>query len=660
MCGFTGILDPRTGGDTSLLARMAATLEHRGPDDAGTWSDPRGGLGLAHRRLSIQDLSAAGHQPMMSRSGRWVIAFNGEIYNHLEMRHALEARGAPGWRGHSDTETLLAGFEADGIEATLRASVGMFAIAVWDRESRTLVLARDRLGEKPLYYGWHAGAFLFGSELKALRAHPAFDATLDREAVARYMRYGYVPAPATVHAGTFKLPPGTLLEVPVREDGRAARDVVPRAWWSMREAVERGLADPLDVDDDEAADRVEDALRRSVAGQLLSDVPVGAFLSGGVDSTTVVALMRAVSSAPVRTFAIGFAEAGYDEAQHAAAVARHLGTEHVELYVGAAEALEVVPRLPTIYDEPFADVSQIPTYLVSALARRHVAVALSGDAGDELFGGYTRYFTAASIWGVAARTPAPLRRWVAHGLSSVPAARWDALHGWVAPALPGRLRAVRAGEKLHKLARTLGARHAHETYRELVSHWRTPADLVIGAHEPADALTDPSRWPATDSLQHHMMAMDALTYLPDDILAKVDRAAMAVSLETRVPFLDHRVVELAWRLPLATKVRDGEGKRVLKRVLHRHVPRELVDRPKMGFGVPIGGWLRGPLREWADALLEPGRVAREGVLEPRAVSRAWREHLAGERDWSQHLWNVLMFQAWHESLAPVPARELAA
>jgi asparagine synthase (glutamine-hydrolysing) len=664
MCGFTGIIDPTTGSDTALLERMAATIAHRGPDGSGCWTDPRGGIGLAHRRLAIQDLSAAGHQPMMSRSGRWVLAFNGEIYNHLELRRSLEARGAPGWRGHSDTETLLACFEADGIEATLRASVGMFAIAVWDRETQTLTLARDRLGEKPLYYGWHAGTFLFGSELKALRAHPAFVAEVDRDALARFMRYGYVPAPATIHRGTYKLPPGTVLVVPMHDDGRAARDCLPRSWWSMRETVERGLANPLRVDDEEASDLLEDALRRSIRDQLLSDVPVGAFLSGGVDSSTVVALMRDVASGPVRTFAIGFREQGFDEAAHAAAVARHLGTEHVELYVGADDALSVVPHLPTIFDEPFADASQIPTFLVSRLARRHVTVALSGDAGDELFGGYTRYFTAASIWRTASRMPAPVRRWVAGGLTSIQAEHWDALHGRMAPVLPGRLRAVRVGEKLHKLARTLGAARGHDTYREMLSHWRNPCELVPGADESRDSLTDASCWPATDALEHHMMALDTLGYLPDDILAKVDRAAMAVSLETRVPFLDHRIVELAWRLPLSTKIRGGEGKRVLKRVLHRHVPRELVDRPKMGFGVPIGAWLRGPLREWAEDLLEPGRLADEGLLAPGLVTRAWRQHLSGERDRSQHLWNVLMFQAWRESLpaaaAPRPSLAVAA
>jgi asparagine synthase (glutamine-hydrolysing) len=444
-----------------------------------------------------------------------------------------------------------------------------------------------------------------------------------------------------------------LLVVPVREDGRAVADRVPRAWWTMRDAVEHGLADPVQVDDEQAADLLEAALRRSIRGQLLSDVPVGAFLSGGVDSSTIVALMRDVASGPVRTFAIGFREQGYDEAAHAAAVARHLGTEHVELYVGAEEALSVVPNLPTIYDEPFADVSQIPTYLVSRLARQHVAVALSGDAGDELFGGYTRYFTAASIWKKASRLPAPVRRWMAHGLSSVESASWDALHGRMAPVLPGRLRSVRVGEKLHKLARTLGATRGHDAYRELLSHWREPCELVLGAEEPLDVLTDPSSWPATDSLEHHMMALDTLTYLPDDILAKVDRAAMAVSLETRVPFLDHRIVELAWRLPLSTKVRDGQGKRVLKRVLHRHVPKALVDRPKMGFGVPIGAWLRGPLRDWADALLDAKRLSDEGLLAPGVVANAWHEHLRGERDWSQHLWNVLMFQAWRESVPTV-------
>ena len=652
MCGFAGILDPRRRWDEAalghLVAGMAGTLAHRGPDDAGLWTDATAGIALGHRRLAVMDLSPAGRQPMASASGRYVIAYNGEIYNFWELRAELERSGrAPAWRGHSDTEVLLAGFEAWGVEATLRRSVGMFALALWDAAERALWLARDRMGEKPLYYGWVDGCLAFGSELKALRRVPGWRGEVDREALALFLRHNYVPAPWSIHREVRKLPPGHL----VRFDAGAApgRWPEPRAYWSLVEAAERGLADPLPPDPDACAEAVEEALRRSLAGQRVADVPLGAFLSGGIDSSTVVALLQAMAGGPVRTFTIGFREAGYDEAREAARVARHLGTEHTELYVTPREALAVIPRLPEIYDEPFADSSQIPTCLVSRLAREHVTVALSGDGGDELFGGYNRYVWALGLWRRLERLPRPLRTAAARAIRALPPGAWERLFAAAGPVLPQRLRVRQPGAKMHKLAELLGCTDPVAIYLRLVSHWEDPASVVLGAEEPATVLSDPCRQPRLPTFLERMMCLDALTYLPDDILVKVDRAAMAVSLETRVPFLDHRVVETAWRVPVALKLREGKGKWLLRRILHRHVPPELVERPKMGFGVPVEHWLRGPLRDWAESLLDEARLRREGYLDPAPVRRLWSEHLAGRGSWQYWIWDVLMFQAWLEA-----------
>lgn len=651
MCGFAGMMggDWREADASTLLGAMARTLVHRGPDDEGLWSDAAARIGLAHRRLAVVDLSAAGHQPMGSHGGRFMLAYNGEIYNHLALRQELErAGGAPPWRGHSDTETLLAGFEHWGVAATLPHLSGMFAMAVWDRQQRRLWLARDRLGEKPLYYGWQgsgaAATFLFGSELRALRSHPVFSASIDREALALYMRHSAVPGCHAIHQGIHKLAPGSLLSLSLDKPAPAIQ-----CWWSGAAVAERGVAEPFDGTDTEAVDTLEALLTRAVGQQMVADVPLGAFLSGGVDSSTVVALMQAQSSRPVRTCSIGFREAGYDEAAHAKAVARHLGTEHTELYVTAAQAQAVVARLPAIYDEPFADPSQIPTFLVSELARRDVTVSLSGDGGDELFAGYNRHRLTADWWPSLSALPTPLRR----------AAAWAALK--IAPGTLDRLAHglrlgqgdARLGEKLHKAAGLATSRSVDDLYLGLISQWSDPASVVIGATEACDPLGRP--WPELAGLSdvQRMMALDMLGYLPDDILAKVDRAAMAVSLETRVPLLDPDVVAFAWRLPMSMKLRR-EGRRTttkwaLRQVLYRHVPRALIERPKMGFGVPIGAWLRGPLREWAEALLEPSRLRREGFFEPAPVRHAWDEHLGGRRDRQYPLWCVLMFQAWLEA-----------
>ncbi|MBN8224807.1 MAG: asparagine synthase (glutamine-hydrolyzing) [Xanthomonadales bacterium] len=642
MCGLTGFFLP-SGFDPVAAATqataMALRITHRGPDDTGVWVDGDVGIALAHRRLSILDLSPAGHQPMTSASGRWVLAFNGEVYNHLELRSELDAKGAvPVWRGHSDTETLLAAIETWGPEAALRRSVGMFAIALWDRQGRELWLARDRLGEKPLYYGWQSDTFLFGSELHALRAHPAFTAGINRGSLVLLLRHNYVPAPYSIHSGIHKLPPGHWLRL-----GSDRRDAEPVAYWSLAEVAERGTAAPFTGSDEQAVDRLAELMGASVRGQMVADVPLGALLSGGIDSTLVTALMQLQATQPVRTFTIGFDERAYDEAVHARTVAKYLGTDHTELRLTGADALALVPRLPAMYDEPFADSSQLPTHLVMQLARQHVTVALSGDGGDEFFSGYNRYFLGPKLWRRVGWMPVPLR---------------DALFR-LAPALPhalrARLGAAQADDKLHKLARVFSGYRItgiDDLYCGLVSEWSDAGDMVVDGRVPPNLLDDRNRWPRLSDPVERMMALDGLTYLPDDILVKVDRAAMAVSLETRAPFLDRDVVEFAWSLPMAMKLRDGRGKWILRQLLDRHVPRELVERPKMGFGIPLDDWLRGPLRDWAEALLDEGRLRREGYLQPEPIREAWKQHQGGQASFGYRLWSVLMFQAWLERQGP--------
>jgi asparagine synthase (glutamine-hydrolysing) len=649
MCGLAGVIDcDRTTPAPQLKAtvdHMAGTLAHRGPDAGGGWVDPSTGVGLGFRRLAILDLSDLGAQPMVSACGRYVIVFNGEVYNFGVLRGQLAAAGHT-FRGHSDTEVLLAAISAWGVEPALRRSNGMFAFALWDRTLQVLHLARDRLGEKPMYYGWAGATFLFASELKALRAHPAFQAEVDRDALALYLRHKYVPAPWSIYRGVRKLPPGTLLTLNPRARGQ---DADPRPYWSAREVVETGGDRRLNPG--EAVDELDHLLRDSVRLRMVADVPLGAFLSGGIDSSTVVALMQAQSSRPVRTFTIGYDDDDFDEAADALAVARHLGTQHTELYVSPSECMDVIPRLPALYDEPFADSSQIAMFLVSALARRHVTVSLSGDGGDELFGGYNRYLWAPAVWRRASRVPQPLRRAAASLLTSRSPEAWGRLLRRAGPLAPRSANQRLVGDKLYKLARVLDLGRSEDLYLELVSHWKEPGALLPGARELPTAVTDPARWARVPGVAEHMMYLDLVTYLPDDILTKVDRASMAVSLEARVPLLDHRVVELAWRLPLDLKVRNGTTKWLLRQVLHRYVPPHLVERPKMGFGVPIDRWLRGPLRDWAEALLDPRRLRAEGYLDPAPVAARWAEHLSGRRDWQYHLWDVLMFQCWLEETA---------
>lgn len=618
---------------------MRDTMAHGGPDDAGFWIDPDRGVALGHRRLSIIDPTPAGRQPMFSACERYAIVFNGEIYNHLEIRQELGTKAA-GWRGHSDTETLISAIASWGVEKALHQCVGMFAFTVWDREQRCLILARDRFGEKPLYYGWQGDVFLFGSELKALCAHPAFRWEIDRDAVASFMRYGYVPTPYSIYKGIRKLPPGTWLTIQAGES-----TMQPIRYWSINEMFERGCQEPFIGDEAEALEELERLLRRSVAGQMIADVPLGVFLSGGVDSSTVTALMQVQSSKPIRTFSIGFREDDYNEAQHATAIARHLGTDHTEFCLTEKEAMEVIPLLPDIYDEPFSDSSQIPTYLVSRMARRHVTVALTGDAGDELFGGYTRHFWASRHWPRLLRIPRLVRLAASKALYSLTPARWNSIYSTVLPVLPSQMQFQHPGEKLQKVAGILGAEDGFSLYRSLISRW-TPESVVREAEELQRDFS--SLQPALQGLPEQMMALDVLTYLPDDVLAKVDRAAMATSLEARIPLLDHRVAEFAWRLPVHMKIRAGQGKWILRQVLYKYVSKELIERPKMGFGVPIGSWLRGTLREWAEEMLDESRLRREGFFNPEPIRRRWNEHKTGKRNWQDSLWSVLMFQSWLE------------
>ena len=656
MCGIAGIIEDGRADRQRLctaIHAMADALTHRGPDDSGTWMDDESGVALGFRRLAILDLSATGHQPMLSPDGRFVIVFNGEIYNHGELRQELSATITDrAWSGHSDTETLVAGFAEWGVKKTLERSVGMFALALWDRKERRLHLARDRFGEKPLYYGWAGRVFMFGSELKALRRHPSFHNEIDRDVLSLYLQYCCVPAPYSIYRNVYKLEPGCVLSISADTSAMAASAAlfapVRRAglsierYWSLTDVAERGLANPID-DEREATDRLEDALNDAVRLQSIADVPLGAFLSGGIDSSTIVALMQAQSRRPVKTFTIGFEEAGFNEAIHAKAVARHLGTDHTELYVSAQQARDVIPALPDLYSEPFADSSQVPTHLVSQIARRHVTVALSGDGGDELFGGYVRYMWGPRVWKRLRWLPPRVRSGLATTIERIPVPVWDSLNA----AVTGNRLIERPGDKAHKLAHRLrNVKDLESLYRVLVTTWPADANIVPGACRLPTMLDAAvaARGPA--EAEERMMLWDGLTYLPDDILHKVDRAAMGVSLETRAPFLDHRVAELAWRLPLRMKIRNEKMKWVLRRVLDRHVPQALIERPKMGFGIPIDAWLRGPLRDWAEDLLSESRLKSDGYLNPTPIRLKWGEHVAGRQNWQHELWAVLMFQAW--------------
>jgi len=651
MCGITGFIDlhRQTSSENlrAMVTRMAETLKHRGPDSGGVWVDAGAGIALGHRRLAILDLSATGHQPMVSASERFVIVYNGELYNFQELRQQLQQSTdhCVAFRGQADTEVMLACFDRWGVQASLPRFNGMFAFAVWDRREHILHLGRDRMGEKPLFYGWAGDTFLFGSELKALCAHPEFRGEINRDAIMLYMRHNCVPAPHSIYRGICKLRPGNVLSLPCEH----ASGVSPVSYWSLKEAVVRGNAEPFLGTAKEATVELENLLRDAVGIRMLADVPLGGFLSGGVDSSTVAALMQAQSSRPVKTFTIGFCEGAYDEAENAAAVARHLGTEHTELYVTSEDALSVIPGLPTIYDEPFADSSQIPTFLVSQMARRDVTVGISGDGGDELFGGYNRHVWSNRIWNAVGWMPLSARFFLAGLIRSITPQTWDKLLGICALFLPSEAKHRNPGLKLHKIAEMLAVKERGFLYQRHTSHWVDPADVVIGGVETDSFSSMQDLRALLPDLIQQMMFLDTAGYLPDDILTKVDRASMAVGLEARVPLLDHRVVEFAWALPFSLKIKGALGKWLLRQVLYRYVPEELMNHPKTGFAIPLGTWLRGPLRDWAEALLDEDRLRREGFFHPGPIRKMWSAHLLGLGSWQFCLWDVLMFQAWLEA-----------
>jgi asparagine synthase (glutamine-hydrolysing) len=637
LCGLTGFLDLARATPADVLAdlarRMGAVIEHRGPDDAQIWVDAEAGAALSFRRLAIVDLTEAGRQPMVSADGRFVMIYNGEVYNAEALRPTLAGIA---FRGHSDTEVILESCAAFGVAATVPKLIGMFALALWDRQERRLTLVRDRMGIKPLYYGRFGQTIFFGSQPKSFRPHPAWQGEIDRDSLAAFLRFAYVPAPRSIHKGLRQLPPGYFAEI--EADGSIAET----CYWDIRAKAAAGRAQRSAASDAEAIEALDALLRDAVAKRMIADVPLGALLSGGIDSSTVVALMQAQSDRPVKTFSIGFEEAGFDEAPHAAAVARHLGTEHHELYVSPEDARGVIPDLPRWYDEPFADSSQIPTLLVSAMARRHVTVVLSGDGGDELLAGYNRYLHGKRLITWTERVPRPLRSAGAAMLQAVPAGAWDGL-----ARLPGMPRQLRAADRAAKLAEMLRAGAEERLYRQLVGQWPAPEALVPGATEPVDPIWSGTLAEEVPDFVERMQLIDMLTYLPDDILAKVDRASMAVGLEARVPLIDHRVVEHCFHLPSHMRIRNGETKWLLRRVLDRYVPRALVDRPKMGFGVPVHAWLRSPLRDWAEALLAPARLAEEG-FDPAPIRERWQQHVSGSANWQYQLWCVLMYQSWRE------------
>jgi len=653
MCGLTGFLEHNSLFDSlqaeSTLLQMSSALSHRGPDNQGTWIDPQAGIALGHRRLSILDLSSQGHQPMHSHCGRYVIVFNGEIYNFRVLRRELESLGkAPKWRGHSDTETMLAAISCWGLHKAISKFLGMFAFALWDRKERSLHLSRDRIGEKPLYYGWMGRVLLFGSELKALRKHPAWKGNVDPDVLALFMQFSYVPTPYSIYKNIFKIKPASIATFTQSHTSTFSPPKV-ETYWQAYELAKAGELNPFQGDETAAINHLDKLLNDSVKQQMIADVPLGAFLSGGVDSSTIVAHMQNQSTRPVKTFTVGFREENYNEAVHAKTIAQHLRTDHTELYVSAEQAIEVIPRLPTIYDEPFSDSSQIPTFLISQLTRQKVTVSLSGDGGDELFGGYNRYLWGPSVWKKIEGFPPQPRKMLARIISSISPLTFDTMYKILGPVLPGQLQQPDFGNKLHKLAKILGSANAELMYLGLISTWETPSNLVKNTTRLKTILRHPYSCQDIKGFTQRMMFLDTMNYLPDDILVKVDRASMAVGLEARVPFLNHSLVEFAWRIPLSMKIRNGQGKWLLRQVLYRYLPKKLIERPKMGFGVPIGTWLRGPLRNWAEDLLDENKLKKDGFFDPNLIREKWKEHLAGKKNWHHHLWAVLMFQGWLEN-----------
>lgn len=641
MCGITGFWDfkkQHKAKDMEALGhKMGLAIESRGPDSSGVWSDEEMGLLFSHRRLAIQDLSPHGHQPMDSPSKRFKVIYNGEIYNAPDIQKDLIGRGYK-FRGHSDTEVMLAAFEEWGLEKSLEKFVGMFAIALWDQKVKKLFLIRDRLGIKPLYWGWQKGVLFFGSQMKSFYPHPSWEGAISKESLVSFFRFSYVPVPMSIYEGIEKLEPGMIVAID------QARNIEKFPYWSMENVYRTGQGNLHKGTLKEAQSELETLLKDAIQKRMLSDVPVGAFLSGGVDSSAVVALMQSQSKRPVKTFSIGFNEAQYNEAQHAKCVAEHLGTDHHELYVTPKEAQDVIPHLPDWYDEPFADASQIPTYLVSKLAREKVTVSLSGDGGDELFAGYTRYFVGDKLWSLARPIPGFLKSMLSGGLQITPPGLWHGLEKMGGGKLPSHL-----ADKALKVSDLLRQGSLRDYYKTLVSQWHDPESLVVGGIEKSYAAWNHLNVEGNNNIPT-MQFLDSITYLPDDILAKVDRASMAVSLEARVPLLDHRVVEFAWRLPMEMKVHQGQGKHILREILYQYVPKKLIERPKMGFGVPVGEWIRGDLRDWAESLLSENSLDASGLLEKGLITQHWKEHLSKQKDWQYRLWPILMFQAWHQNL----------
>lgn len=650
MCRIAGFWDPRLNNISyweEVIIAMRDSMTYGGPDDAGYYLDPESGLALGHRRLAILDLSPLGHQPMFSSSGRFGIVYNGEVYNYKAIAKELEAKGRI-FKGTSDTEVILEAIEEWGIEKTVNQFIGMFALAVWDSQEKILFLVRDRLGIKPLYYGWIKDALVFASELKAFRAYPGFTPSIDREVLGLFFRHNYVPGPYSIYKNIWKLMPGRIL--PINRTSLETKQLTPSSYWTAAEIIQKGQEDPYKGSLDEAEEELEALLSDAIRLRLISDVPLGAFLSGGIDSSTVVSLMQVSSNAVVRTFSIGFDQAAYNEAPYAKSVANHLGTDHTELYVTEKEAQGIIPLLASMYDEPFADSSQIPTYILSKLTRQHVTVSLSGDGGDELFCGYDRYMWGEEIWEKMSWMPPWMKRALRTLLVSVSPSNWDHVSARLSKFLPVFLKTSRPGDRVHKLAEALLFSNRTELYHWLVSHWRDPLSLVKGMNqEPPTAFNNNGHNLSLDEFIQEMQFLDLITYLPDDILTKVDRASMAVALEARVPLLDHRIVELAWRLPLHFKFQNGTGKWILRKILDKYVPQKLIDRPKMGFGIPIDFWLRGPLKDWAEDLLSEDRIKREGYLNHKIVSCKWQEHFSGKRDWQYLLWDVLMWESWLET-----------
>ena len=637
MCGIAGYVG-KASYPYNCLDEMAKAINHRGPDDRGTWCDEDEGIGLAHARLSILDLSSAGHQPMHSVSKNFVLVFNGEIYNHKVLRSELELIAQRHWLGHSDTETLLVAIDHWGLEKTLKKAKGMFAIALWDKRNKNLSLACDRIGEKPLYYGWVNDQFVFASELKSIKKFPEFKNSIDRNSLALFLRLNSIPSPHSIYQDIYKLEPGQIIQLHAE-----SKKVNKSSFWSAEEVYNKGRLAQISGNPKEIVDQLEVVLSKAVSSQMESDVPLGAFLSGGIDSSTIVALMQSQSNLQVNTFTIGFNAKEYDEAKHAQMVANHLGTNHSDMYVSERDALDIIPYLPDIYDEPFADSSQIPTYLVSKFAKQEVTVALTGDAGDELFGGYNRYVFAEKMFSKIMKAPIPIRQLISSAIFSRTEEKWDTLlNGFLSEHF------ANIGHKLHKVANILPTKSIRDMHFKLVSQINNPSDWLLNTNEYKTILNDDTKRFVELNPIEQMMAYDLITYLPTDILTKVDRAAMAVSLETRVPFLDPNVIEFSAALPMEYKIRNGVTKWALREVLYKYVPKDLIERPKMGFGVPLAEWLRGPLQDWAESLLDEKRLDQEGFFDVEFVRNKWLEHLSGKQNWHHQLWNVLMFQAWLE------------